>query len=81
MTDDSKVTYMSLIKAARESEAKSNQTNDTELQNTGKPEMVNLTIKVSKARRKHWAIEAKKANTSVTQVIIDALINRYGDAD
>jgi hypothetical protein len=55
--------------------------NKPELQNTGKPEMANLTIKVSKARRKHWGIEARKDNTNLTQVILDALIARYGDIE
>jgi hypothetical protein len=43
--------------------------------------MANLTIKVSKARRKHWGLEAKKDNTNLTQVIIESLIAKYGDAD
>ena len=52
-----------------------------ELQDVGKPKMANLTIKVSKARRKHWGLEAKKDNTNLTQVIIKALIAKYGDAE
>ena len=81
--------FLGIIDAARASELELQNTSITEnhnysnaeLQDTGKPEMANLTIKVSKARRKHWGVEAKKDNTSLTQVIIEALIAKYGDAD
>ena len=81
--------FLGIIDAARASEsevqntsiAESHNYSNAELQDTGKPEMANLTIKVSKARRKHWGVEAKKDNTSLTQVIIEALIAKYGDAD
>ena len=81
--------FLGIIDAARASEPEVQNTSITEnhnysnaeLQDTGKPEMANLTIKVSKARRKHWGVEAKKDNTSLTQVIIEALIDKYGDAD
>ena len=84
-----KTSFLGIIDAARASEPEVQNTSitenhnysNTELQDTGKPEMANLTIKVSKARRKHWGVEAKKDNTSLTQVIIEALIARYGDAD
>jgi hypothetical protein len=84
-----KSSFLGIINTARASEpelqstgdAVSQNTSNTELQNTGKPEMANLTIKVSKARRKHWGLEAKKDNTNLTQVIIEALIARYGDAE
>lgn len=81
--------FLGIIDAARASEPEVQNTSITEVQNTsitelqdtGKPEMANLTIKVSKARRKHWGVEAKKDNTNLTQVIIEALIAKYGDAD
>ena len=84
-----KPSFLGIIDAARASEPEVQNTSITEnhnysnaeLQDTGKPEMANLTIKVSKARRKHWGVEAKKDNTSLTQVIIEALIAKYGDAD
>ncbi|MFN5854424.1 MAG: hypothetical protein ACK456_00775 [Pseudanabaenaceae cyanobacterium] len=76
-----KPSFLDIIGAARASEQETDNTSNTENQNTGKPEMVNLTIKVSKARRKHWGLEAKKNNTNLTQVIIEALIAKYGDAD
>lgn len=84
-----KTSFLGIIDAARASEPEVQKTSitenqyysNTELQDTGKPEMANLTIKVSKARRKHWGVEAKKDNTNLTQVIIEALIAKYGDAD
>lgn len=84
-----KPSFLGIIDAARSSETEVQNTSNTEsqnysnteLQDTGKPEMANLTIKVSKARRKHWGVEAKKDNTNLTQVIIEALIAKYGDAD
>ena len=84
-----KPSFLGIIDAARASEPEVQNTSITEshnysntgLQDTGKPEMANLTIKVSKARRKHWGVEAKKDNTNLTQVIIEALIAKYGDAD
>ena len=84
-----KPSFLGIIDAARASEPEVQNTSNTEnqnysnaeVQNTGKPEMANLTIKVSKAKRKHWGVEAKKDNTNLTQVIIEALIAKYGDAD
>lgn len=84
-----KPSFLGIIDAARAGEpevqntsiAESQNYSNPELQDTGKPEMANLTIKVSKARRKHWGVEAKKDNTNLTQVIIEALIAKYGDAD
>jgi len=84
-----KTSFLGIIDAARASEPEVQNTSNTESQNysntesrdTDKPEMANLTIKVSKARRKHWGVEAKKDNTNLTQVIIEALIAKYGDAD
>ena len=84
-----KPSFLGIIDAARASEPEVQNTSNTEnqnysnaeLQNIGKPEMANLTIKVNKARRKHWGVEAKKDNTNLTQVIIEALIAKYGDAN
>lgn len=84
-----KPSFLGIIDAARASEPEVQNTSitasqnysNTELQDAGKPEMANLTIKVSKARRKHWGVEAKKDNTNLTQVIIEALIAKYGDAE
>lgn len=41
-------------------------------------EVANMTIKVSKRQRRHWLIEAKKQDTSLTAAIIEALNSRFG---
>lgn len=41
-------------------------------------ESVNMTVKVSKRQRRHWLIEAKKQDTSLTAAIIEALNSRFG---
>lgn len=53
-------------------------------QNTRKPEetveeMVNLCIKVPLTFRRHWAGESKKRGISMTDVIIKALKNEFGE--
>jgi len=39
---------------------------------------VNLSIKVKLSQRAHWASQAKLHNLTITQVIIDALNQRFG---
>ena len=39
---------------------------------------VSLTIKVPLAYRRHWQIEAKRRNTSVTSLIVEALQEKLG---
>jgi hypothetical protein len=53
-------------------------------QNTIKPdgiveEMVNLCVKVPLSLRRHWAGESKKRGISMTEVIIEALKNEFGE--
>ncbi len=53
-------------------------------QDTRKPEetleeMVNLCVKVPLAFRRHWASESKKRGVSMTEVIIEALKNEFGE--
>ena len=53
-------------------------------QNTIKPEetleaMVNLCVKVPLTLRRHWAGESKKRGISMTDVIIEALNNEFGE--
>ncbi len=55
-------------------------------QNTSKPEekepveeMVNLCVKVPLTFRRHWAGESKKRGISMTEVIIEALKNEFGE--
>lgn len=42
-------------------------------------EAVNLTVKIAKSRRMHWAAEAKRAGITLTEVICDALSKRFGE--
>lgn len=56
---------------------------DTESGNAGDTETdvappVSLTIKVPLAYRQHWQIEAKRRNTSVTSLIVQALEEKLG---
>jgi len=44
-------------------------------------ETANMTIKVSKRQRRHWLIEAKKQDTSLTAAIIEALNARFGSPE
>lgn len=44
-------------------------------------EAANLTIKVSKRQRRHWLIEAKKQDTSLTAAIVEALNARFGQPE
>ena len=39
---------------------------------------VSLTIKVPRSYRQHWQIEAKKRDTSVTSLIVEALMEELG---
>ena len=42
---------------------------------------VSLTIKVPLAYRRHWQIEAKRRNTTVTTLIVEALQEKLGLPD
>jgi hypothetical protein len=70
--------YGELIKEARKQENKK-----TRKQEEGKivapEEDVNLSIKVPKSRRQHWAAEAKRQGTTLTAVITAALSERFGE--
>ena len=43
--------------------------------------MVNLCVKVPKSLRQHWAAEAKRQDITMTQVIIEALSQKFGLPD
>lgn len=40
--------------------------------------MVNLCVKVPKSLRQHWAAEAKRQGITMTEVITDALNQKFG---
>jgi hypothetical protein len=42
---------------------------------------VNLSIKVSERRRRHWAAEAKRQGTSLTAVILESLSKKFGEPE
>lgn len=44
-------------------------------------EGVNLSIKVPRSLRRHWVVEAKRQDTSLTAVIIQALKSRFGEPE
>jgi predicted HicB family RNase H-like nuclease len=72
--------YSALIKEARKSDTKKGKSQESE-QTTDSDEEVNLSIKVPKVRRQHWAAEAKRQGTSLTAVIIEALSTRFGEPE
>ncbi len=71
--------YGQLINAARKPES----------QKARKPENaegipmvgVNLSIKVPRAHRQHWAAEAKRQGTTLTAAIIEALSTKFGQPE
>lgn len=72
------------IRAAAEEKGRqeTHKTSIPEKGNTSIPEeAANLTIKVSKRQRRHWLIEAKKQDTSLTAAIVEALNARFGQPE
>ena len=66
--------YASVIKEARKPE------NQKAIPPADEPEpQVNLSIKVSKSLRRHWAAEAKRHDTTITAAIIEALKAKFGE--
>ena len=64
---------MKAVKAAKQ------QAVSKEIQNAVNTEdQVSLTIKVPRALRQHWQIEAKKRGTSVTALIVDYFTEELG---
>ncbi|AMA10743.1 hypothetical protein [Picosynechococcus sp. PCC 73109] len=54
------------------------QNNQQSAQSTETEKMVNLCAKVPKSLRQHWAAEAKRNGITMTEVIIDALNQKFG---
>jgi hypothetical protein len=69
--------YGQLIKEARKQENKKARKPETNGDNS-EPD-VNLSIKVSAARRRHWAAEAKRQGTTLTATITEALSIKFGE--
>lgn len=72
--------YGALIKEARKREGKKNKDPETK-PTTVSTEAVNLSIKVAKSRRQHWAAEAKRHGTTLTAAITEALSTRFGEPE
>lgn len=72
--------YGALIKEARKREDKKNKDPETK-PTTVSGEEVNLSIKVAKSRRQHWAAEAKRHGTTLTAAITEALSTRFGEPE
>ncbi|HEX8001042.1 MAG TPA: hypothetical protein VF528_21850 [Pyrinomonadaceae bacterium] len=71
--------YGQLIKEARKQENKKARKPETN-GDSSEPD-VNLSIKVSAARRRHWAAEAKRKGITLTAVIIEALSGKFGEPE
>ena len=69
--------YGQLINAARKPENKKARKQEEEPIIPEKD--VNLSIKVPKSRRQHWAAEAKRQGTTLTAAIIEALSQKFGE--
>jgi hypothetical protein len=70
--------YGQLISAARKPDSKKARKPDIEQEIDSEPG-VNLSIKVPKSRRQHWAAEAKRQGTTLTAAITEALNTRFGE--
>lgn len=72
--------YKELISAARKTDNKNTRKPESEQVRVAEPD-VNLSIKVSVARRRHWAAEAKRRGTTLTAAITQALSERFGEPE
>ena len=71
--------YAEMIKEARKQETPEPDSPAKSRAETETPQEVNLSIKVSKELRRHWACEAKRQDTSLTAAIIKAMKERFGE--
>lgn len=71
--------YGQLISAARKAE--SNKTRKPEEKQADTQPDVNLSIKVPKSLRQHWAAEAKRQGTTLTATIMEALSAKFGEPE
>lgn len=72
--------YGQLIKEARKPESQKSRKAELDRETNSEPE-VNLSIKVPKSRRQHWAAEAKRQGITLTAVITEALSERFGEPE
>lgn len=72
--------YGALIKEARKRDPKRAKRQEAE-QSADSEEEVNLSIKVAKSLRQHWAAEAKRHGTTLKAAISEALGARFGEPE
>jgi hypothetical protein len=81
--------YGSLIRQAKQpkpddqiaSKPDSQMTGQPELDNQAKEKQVNLCVKVPESIRRHWAIQAKIQDITMTDVMVEALTQKFGLPD
>ena len=89
--------YGSLIRQAKQSKPDSQITSGPDSQPSGQPtnqiagqpepdnqvkeKQVNLCVKVPESWRKHWAIQAKIQDITMTDVMVEALTQKFGLPD
>ena len=94
MTEQQGGKYGSLIRQAKQpkpdgqitSKPDNQQTRRPDNQSAGQPEpdnqvkekQVNLCVKVPESWRKHWAIQAKIQDITMTDVMVEALTQKFG---
>ncbi len=54
---------------------------DDQLTNKLDEKLVNLCVKVPESLRRHWAAESKRSGITMTDVIIEALSQKFGKPD
>lgn len=74
-----KTGFSDLIKKARIPEYQNTRIPESQIDDAD--EMVNLGVKVSLKRRRHWAAESKRKGVSMTDVIIRALVDEFGEPE
>lgn len=72
--------YSELFDARKkvENQKSDNTENQTKKDKPAADKLVNLGIKVDVARRRHWVGQAKLQGLTISEVIIEALENRFG---
>jgi hypothetical protein len=81
--------YGSLIRQAKQPKPDDQITSKPDSQMTSQPEpdnqikekQVNLCVKVPESLRKHWAIQAKIQDITMTDVMVEALTQKFGLPD
>ncbi len=54
---------------------------DDQIFNQPEEKMVNLCVKVPESLRRHWAAESKRSGITMTDVIVEALSQKFGKPD